>query len=200
MPKIEQRDIRFKAVGGAQLADNLDLSTKSLTLPTGVVLANLGYDPLRPSNNLSELTNATSARNNLGLGPLAVRNNLSEVFSGALNGTYAANTWHDIWRVSSTGAFWFIVYVSTYLTGDSYSELYSGYFSCGSTYTNSNASESLYSVRGGHAPNTSVVNFRMLRSFASDPGLVFQLATNQTWNNLNNTEGRAVNYGIFRIV
>lgn len=34
MGKIEQRDIRFKAVGGAQLADNLDLSTKSLTLPS----------------------------------------------------------------------------------------------------------------------------------------------------------------------
>jgi hypothetical protein len=42
MPKIEQRDIRFKAVGGAQLADNLDLSAKSLTLPdSSITLAKL---------------------------------------------------------------------------------------------------------------------------------------------------------------
>jgi hypothetical protein len=45
MPKIEQRDIRFKAVGGAQLADNLDLSTKSLTLPSPLNVSISGSVP-----------------------------------------------------------------------------------------------------------------------------------------------------------
>jgi phage-related tail fiber protein len=36
MAKIEQRDIMFRAVGGQQLADTLDLSAKTLTLPSAV--------------------------------------------------------------------------------------------------------------------------------------------------------------------
>ena len=43
-------------------------------LAAGVAVANLGFTPLSPANNLSELTSAATARTNLGLGTAAVVN------------------------------------------------------------------------------------------------------------------------------
>jgi len=60
MDKIEQRDIRFKAVGAAQLADNLDLSTKSLTLPA-TITANLNGTASSVANGSISLIKLASA-------------------------------------------------------------------------------------------------------------------------------------------
>ena len=43
----------------------------SAALATGAAAANLGFTPLSPANNLSDLSNASTARTNLGLGALS---------------------------------------------------------------------------------------------------------------------------------
>jgi hypothetical protein len=53
MGKIELRDIRFKAVGADQLADNLDLSTKSLTLPATITANVVGNVTGNVTGNVS---------------------------------------------------------------------------------------------------------------------------------------------------
>jgi hypothetical protein len=65
MPKIEQRDIRFKAVGGAQIADNLDLSSKSLTLPSTItanVVGNVTGNLTGTASAIADGTVSTSAK------------------------------------------------------------------------------------------------------------------------------------------
>ena len=43
----------------------------SANVASGAAVANLGFTPLNPASNLSDLSSASSARTNLGLGPLA---------------------------------------------------------------------------------------------------------------------------------
>jgi hypothetical protein len=67
--------------------------TGAVTLTSGDVTTALGYTPLVPSNNLSDLTNTTTARANLGLGTAAVLNTGNTVIaiSGALEQASPAN-------------------------------------------------------------------------------------------------------------
>lgn len=53
-------------------AQGVDRKIQSQQLATGVAAANLGFTPLSPANNLSDILSATTARTNLGLTPLAV--------------------------------------------------------------------------------------------------------------------------------
>lgn len=64
----------------------------NLALATGAAATNLGYTPLRPSNNLSDVSTPATARTNLGLGSAATlassavlqaANNLSDLASAA---------------------------------------------------------------------------------------------------------------------
>ena len=53
-------------------------------LPAGVAIANLGFTPLKPSNNLSDLNSTSTARTNLGLGTMAMANfSSNNTFTGA---------------------------------------------------------------------------------------------------------------------
>ncbi len=53
---------------------NLTLASGTLSVTSANVTSALGFTPLRPSNNLSDLSNAGTARTNLGLGGAAVLN------------------------------------------------------------------------------------------------------------------------------
>jgi len=74
------------------------------SVSSGTVTTALGYTPVRPSNNLSDLTSSSTARTNLGLGSLATSSNVdlaSQVSgtlpitslpsSGVTSGAYGAN-------------------------------------------------------------------------------------------------------------
>ena len=62
--------------------------TAGTSLSGGDVTGALGYTPLNPANNLSDLANTVTARNNLGLGTIAVQNaNNVAVTGGTINGT-----------------------------------------------------------------------------------------------------------------
>lgn len=82
----------------------LTITGTTIALSTGAAVANLGFTPLNPANNLSDLGSASTARSNLGLGTAATQNTGT---SGAnvplLN---AANTWSGKQSVnlSSSGA------------------------------------------------------------------------------------------------
>jgi hypothetical protein len=69
------------------LAQGANPQLKPDSLATGAATANLGFTPLNPANNLSELASASTARNNLGLGALATQNTLG---SGAVTASMLA--------------------------------------------------------------------------------------------------------------
>lgn len=55
---------------------------------TALIIINaLGYTPLNPANNLSDVDNAAQARANLGISPVAGANVYAETPSGAVPGT-----------------------------------------------------------------------------------------------------------------
>jgi hypothetical protein len=58
------------------------------TVSSGIITTALGYTPLNPANNLSDVANASSAISNLGLGSMALQNpNSISVAGGAIDGT-----------------------------------------------------------------------------------------------------------------
>ena len=166
----------------------IDGTTGVSKIQDGVAVSNIGYTPF----------NAASA------GALATRNVLRSVGAGPLTGTYSAGTWHNLYNhsatIGGTGVFFLSVYVDTYYTGDSYQELYSGWYSVGNISTNSSAANDLYITRGGHAPNTSSVSFRLLRQPGGSGGsILIQFNSNQTWTGLNNTGGRDVYWNTVQV-
>lgn len=56
-------------------------------LTFAIIVAALGYVPLNPANNLSDVDNAAQARANLGIGPSTGGTVVSEVPSGAVPGS-----------------------------------------------------------------------------------------------------------------
>lgn len=58
------------------LAQGVNPQLKPDSLASGAAAANLGFTPLNPANNLSELTSQPAARANLGLGALATQDTL----------------------------------------------------------------------------------------------------------------------------
>lgn len=162
----------------------------------------MGYTPLSPSNNLSELANSSTARTNLGLGALATRGNLNLIATRVLSGNYAANTWHRIFTIGDVGSDWsgfFTLYVDTYNTGQHYQELYSGWISWGNSGTNSGNTDTVYFHRGGHAPNAGTCTFSTERTFSTQ-GAFLRVQSNETWSGLNNTAGRNVTLNVYRLV
>ena len=75
----------------------------NLAEPTAAaIIAALGYTPLNPGNNLSELTNTTTARTNLGLGSMAVQNSNSvNITGGSISGVSLALSAIDLAGSSS---------------------------------------------------------------------------------------------------
>lgn len=58
------------------------------SLSSGFVTTSLGYTPLNPANNLSEIVSKSISRNNLGLGSLSIQDAGSvSISGGAINGT-----------------------------------------------------------------------------------------------------------------
>jgi hypothetical protein len=108
MPKIEQRDIRFKAVGAAQLADNLDLSAKSLTLPVFTTPGMPAFharssQATAPGNDVSEYTILFNRGNGL--------NATNGRFTAPISGTYFLK-WNQLTASGPSGEFRTAIYVN----------------------------------------------------------------------------------------
>jgi hypothetical protein len=197
-------EIRITAATFEEASAVADGEITAAKMAAGAAVGNLGFTPLRPSNNLSEITSASTARSNLGLAGLATRDTLVDAGTVSLSGNYPANTWNTLFNHSSYfgygGTFIIRVYLDTHATGQHYQELYSGWYGTGNVGTNSNQSDTIYTHRGGHSPNAGTFSLRTTRQFGVSGGsFLVEFNTNETWTGLNGTSGRNVVWTVSRL-
>jgi hypothetical protein len=94
-------EIRITAATFEEASAVADGEITAAKMAAGAAVGNLGFTPLRPSNNLSEITSASTARSNLGLAGLATRDTLVDAGTVSLSGNYPANTWNTLFNHSS---------------------------------------------------------------------------------------------------
>jgi len=116
-----------------------------------------------------------------------------------ITGNFTANTWYNtgIDRTTDTGIYLLNAWVDTYNTGQSYQEVYIGWFVITNRSTNSGVADAITLHRNGHAPNAEVLQFRTLRTPGADSRTYLQWLSNTNLS-LDGSAGRNIQVSIHR--
>lgn len=173
----------------------------------GLALSTQTSSPLRFGTNATErmFIDTTQVKSIL---PLNVDGGMYAASTGALGGTYTANTWYLVTHsglLTKTGIYIIEYYAETYNAGGA---LFAWYactvpFAWNPTNTNSGNSFTFPALMGsGHADNgqSQSISFRLRQtSGATDGKSYIEFATSVTLTGLNGTSGKSVSISVKRL-
>jgi hypothetical protein len=110
------------------------VANQGLVLASGSVTTALGFTPLNPANNLSEIGSASTSRSNLGLGSSATQSAILRGTTTAISGTITGvGACLSATTVTVTGARTTMVVLATPVTNPGVGALWSGWVSSNDT-------------------------------------------------------------------
>ena len=184
-----------------------DGSNKDLELKVGT--GNLYFK----TNNTTRVTIANSTGNatftgtitHAGLAP-TTGTSVDQIKEFNMSFQLSANTWTDTGINGTdlaTGTYVVQVYVDDYgVTGNHYTEYYSGIMSWFSTNTNNTHVDEIVLHRAGHAPNNGDIQLRTERVLSADTNdLMLQVKHNHSYNAaLDNSGGKSMRFKFRRLM